>query len=55
MLLQVLDHLQSRDTDGLDVSSEVLADDVVGQKLPFDSLRVRLGFVAFIHRHNDWN
>lgn len=38
--------------DGLNVSSELLTDDVVSQQLPFDSLSVGLRLVALIHRHD---
>lgn len=39
--------------DGLNVSSELLADDIVSQQLPFDPLGVGLRLVALVHRHDD--
>lgn len=48
-------YLESGDVDRLNVSSKLLTDDVVGEQLPFDSLRVGLSFIALVHRHDDRN
>lgn len=39
--------------DGLNVAAKLLADDVVSQQLLFDPARIRLRFVALVHRHDD--
>lgn len=51
----LLIHLESGDVDGLNVSSKLLADNIMSQQLLFDSLRVGLRLVALIHRHDHRN
>lgn len=46
-------HLQSGDVDGLNVSSQLLADHAMSQQFPLHPSRVRLRPVALVHRHDD--
>lgn len=48
-------YLQSRDVNGLNVSTELFTDDIVSQQLSLDSLSVGLRLITLIHSHDQWN